>query len=78
MARPPLRNSGHLYALLNDAPRIPILAKAGKFRMPQMVARPFQIFKRVIAPWLAGKSMKTKDAARLDLDSLGTVGRVSG
>ena len=34
--------------------------------------------KRVIAPWLAGKSLKTKDAVRLDLGGLGTVGRVLG
>ena len=34
--------------------------------------------KRVIAPWLAGKSLKTKDALRLALDGLGTVGRLLG
>jgi hypothetical protein len=30
--------------------------------------------KRVIAVWLAGKLLKTKDAVRLALDDLGTVG----
>jgi len=31
-----------------------------------------------IALWLAGKSLKTKDVARLALDGLGTVGRLLG
>ena len=34
--------------------------------------------KRVIALWLAGKSLKTKDTVRLALDGLGTVGRLLG
>jgi hypothetical protein len=34
--------------------------------------------KRVIALRLAGKSLKSKDAARLALDDLGTVGSVFG
>ncbi len=34
--------------------------------------------KRVIALWLAGKLLKTKDAVRLTLDGLGTVGRLLG
>ena len=34
--------------------------------------------KRVIALWLAGKLVKTKDAVRLALDGLGTVGRLLG
>jgi hypothetical protein len=33
---------------------------------------------RVIALWLAGKSLKTKDAVRLALDGLGTVGSLLG
>jgi len=32
----------------------------------------------VIALWLAGKLLKTKDAVRLTLDGLGTVGRLLG
>jgi len=32
----------------------------------------------VIAPWLAGKSLKTKDAVRLALGGLGTVGSLLG
>jgi hypothetical protein len=34
--------------------------------------------KRVIALWLAGKLLKTKDGVRLPLDGLGTVGSVLG
>jgi len=32
----------------------------------------------MIALWLAGKLLKTRDAVRLALDGLGTVGRVLG
>ena len=34
--------------------------------------------KRVIAVWLAGKLLKTKDAVRPALDDLGKVGSVLG
>ncbi len=39
---------------------------------------PKRFSKRVIALWLAGKLLKTKDAVRLTLDGLGTVGRLLG
>jgi len=39
---------------------------------------PKRFGKRVIALWLAGKSLKTKDAVRLALDGLGTVGSLLG
>ena len=35
---------------------------------------PQRFSKRVIAHWLAGKLMKTKDTVRLDLGGLGTLG----
>ena len=36
------------------------------------------IFRRVIALWLAGKLLKTKDDVRLTLDGLRTVGGLLG
>ena len=39
---------------------------------------PKRFSKRVIALWLASKLLTTKDAVRLALDGLGTVGSVLG
>jgi len=48
--------------------------------MSRQAARDFwqRFSKRVIALWLASKLLTTKNAVRLDLDGLGTVGRALG
>jgi hypothetical protein len=50
----------------------------GGFEPPLGVYSLKRFSKRVIALWLAGKLLKTKDAVRLALDGLGTVGSVLG
>ena len=51
----------------------------GGIRTPGRSFSPYNgLAKRVIARWLAGNSLKTKDAVRLALDGLGTVGRLLG
>ena len=43
-----------------------------------IIRRDLQFSRRVIAHWLAGKSLKSKDVVRLALDGLGTIGSALG
>jgi hypothetical protein len=54
------------------------MAERVGFNPPVEVLAPTTFSKRVIALWLASKLLTTKDAVRLDLDGLGTVGSVLG
>lgn len=45
---------------------------------PTKPLRVQRLSRRVIAYWLAGKLLKTKDAVRLGLDGLGTLGSLLG
>ena len=55
------------------------MAEREGFEPSSEIFRPPKRFsKRVIAPWLAGKLLKPKDAVRLALGGLGTFGRLLG
>jgi hypothetical protein len=55
-----------------------LVAEEEGFEPPVQVLAVQRFSKRVIALWLAGKSLTTKDGVRLPLDGLGTVGSVLG
>jgi hypothetical protein len=55
------------------------MAEREGFEPSSEIFRPPKRFsKRVIALWLAGKFLKTKDGVRLGLGGLGTVGSLLG
>jgi len=70
--RPPLLNATQM---LNIRQRTELCPETKPIQGPTLAQ---QFSRRVIARWLAGKLLKTKDAFRVALDGLGTVGRSLG
>jgi len=54
------------------------VAREGFEPLSEVFRTPETVSKRVIALWLPSNLLRTKDAVRLALDGLGTVGSVLG